>query len=586
MSEEKLTDQLGEEATLSKAPEAEASAEESNWKFDGAADTLSTELMADFQANKNAAKSKPTKATTKAEKGIKGDKALFTLLSVFVIVCIAALSVLGVLYYNMPNSNEKMNPGNVAVTVGNTKVSIGMYNYYYSVVSQDYINYSSYDGSLDTTKSYENQFTTDDDGNKISWAKLFEQKTIDQIKFISTYYELGVKDGVTLTSKQKENIKSAVDYLKESAASSEEKMSVDAYIAKNYGDYCGLATIQKLLNQTYIAENYYQKRLVEAKVSSAEAQAQYKNNSTKYNAMRIAYLQIPYGEDFGTDAKSTLAQANKYVKQIKSVNDMKKLIPVACKNIIDSYVSMGYAENAEACAEMLASSIEISITQEEEALDENASKWMFDKATKIGDCKAFDDASNSVVYIFYKVSNPEPDTTVVYSVRHILVTPETENENENENGSTVKYTDEEWAKAKEKADSILKKFNATDKSEYTFAKYAEAYTDDTESTSNGQSGLYGGLYAGTTLGTMVPEFENWSVDDARKYGDVEIVKSSFGYHIMFFVEKTEKYLYDCSQDLIQENEDQFIKSARIKQHKNAMKKTKVAQPVEASEQAE
>ena len=34
---------------------------------------------------------------------------------------------------------------------------------------------------------------------------------------------------------------------------------------------------------------------------------------------------------------------------------------------------------------------------------------------------------------------------------------------------------------------------------------------------------------------MVTEFNNWIFDDARKAGDVEIVKTSYGYHIMYFV---------------------------------------------------
>ena len=34
---------------------------------------------------------------------------------------------------------------------------------------------------------------------------------------------------------------------------------------------------------------------------------------------------------------------------------------------------------------------------------------------------------------------------------------------------------------------------------------------------------------------MVDEFENWSLAKDRKYGDVGIVESSYGYHIMYHV---------------------------------------------------
>lgn len=595
MSEENKKEALEEEVVDTTNEATEAQDDNSEWKFDAVAHTLSDGFLdsigvdkGEFETAQRPVKKVEPKKTNADErqqnKTNKNDKVIFALVSVLLIVCIAALSVLGVLYYNKPNSNEKLNPGNVAVTVGDTKISIGMYNYYYTVVTNDYTSYSGYEGYPDSSKPYDEQFTTDDDGNKISWADLFTQKTIDQINLIAAYYDAGIKEGITLTKNQKDGIKSTIDYLKQTAA--ENEMSVDAYISSNYGDYCGLATINSILTQRYIAENYYQKRVIDNKVTAKEEKAQYEKNRNKYDAMSVAYLQIPYGEsngiDTGVDEKTAVANANSYVKQIHSVNDMKKLIPVACKTIIDYYVEQGYYQSADACAEALASSIQISLTADESALQKDASEWLFADTTKIGECKAFNDTNNKVVYIFYKISDLAPDKTTVYSVRHILVTPEADDEEAN--GGTVEYTKEQWAAAKKKADSIVTKYNKTGKTEYDFAQLAETYSDDTESTSSGQSGYYGGLYEGVGLGTMVPEFENWSIDNARKYGDIDIVKSTYGYHIMFFVEKTENYLYKAGVDVKDDREDDFIKSSKIKKHKSAMKKTTVAQPKEADDE--
>ncbi|NLA81485.1 MAG: hypothetical protein GX849_01380, partial [Clostridiaceae bacterium] len=44
----------------------------------------------------------------------------------------------------------------------------------------------------------------------------------------------------------------------------------------------------------------------------------------------------------------------------------------------------------------------------------------------------------------------------------------------------------------------------------------------------------GGLYADVAAGSMVPEFEKWSVEEGRKEGDTGIVKTTYGYHIMYF----------------------------------------------------
>lgn len=56
---------------------------------------------------------------------------------------------------------------------------------------------------------------------------------------------------------------------------------------------------------------------------------------------------------------------------------------------------------------------------------------------------------------------------------------------------------------RKKADSILAKFNKTDKSEYEFAKLAEQYSTDSASTSSGSNDSFGGLYESVTLGQMV-----------------------------------------------------------------------------------
>ena len=40
---------------------------------------------------------------------------------------------------------------------------------------------------------------------------------------------------------------------------------------------------------------------------------------------------------------------------------------------------------------------------------------------------------------------------------------------------------------------------------------------------------------------MVSEFNDWIFDPARKAGDTDIVKTTYGYHIMYFVGQGENY---------------------------------------------
>lgn len=558
------------------------------WKFDAEAPTLNESIIqngefeiqipasSNYETAPRPQKTQPAVMVEKKSTGPKKhDSVLFGLLAVVVALILGASITLGVFYYTAPNSDEKMNPGNVALTVGETPVSIGMYNYYYTCITQNYLTYASYGYyDIDTTKSYDTQMTTDEDGNEISWAQKFENDTVDQIQYITAYYEEATANGVELTQAQKDNISTSLEGLKTTASDNDK--SVNDYIAEIYGDYCGYATLEKMLQQCYIAENYYQQKQLEYTVTTEQEQAYFEEHKTEYENVSFAYLQIPYEEG---GAQAALENAKSYISDIKTVDDMKKLIPIACKELIDDYVAQGYASTTDECAEMLAENIEASISAGESGFIQEAIDWLFSENTAVGSCDAFDDADNSLVYLLLKTSEPVADESQVYSVRHILVTPKTDDENaQATTDGKTEYTDEQWADAEKNANEILDEYNSTDKTEKDFALLAEKYSDDTESTSNGSSGLYGGLYEGVSLGQMVPSFEEWAIDSSRQFGDVGIVKSDYGYHIMFFVENTSKYLYDCKTALRTEMEGEFVDSAEIKFHNGAMKKVKVAKP--------
>lgn len=578
-----------QEADAKGADEKVTFEENDNWKFDGEAQTLNSNVIENdvFEIHipesakyetaerpKKTASVKPQETSAKA-KGIKGDKIHFALISVVLALVIAVLAVLGTFYYTKPNSDERMNPGNVALKVSETPVSIGMYNYYYSCIVNNYLTYANYGYyDIDTSVDYNKQKTTNSDGKEVTWAQLFKDETIKQIQYITTYYEKAVDEGITLTSAQKKSINENLDSLKSTASG--QNVTVDKYIADTYGDYCGQATIKKMLEQCYVAENYYQKLSVNKKFSDKEIKNFFNENKEDYENVTFAYLQVPYEND---DAKATLEKCNGYVKQIKSEDDMKKLIPTACKSLIDNFVSQGYAKDAESCAELLSANIEASITAKESSLVEDAVNWLFDDSTKIGDVKAFDDSSNKIVYILYKVKDPQPNTEEVYSVRQILIMPDGVDTSK----SDVKLTDKQLAEARKKAQKILDKYNSGAKTELEFAKLAEKYSKDTESTSSGTSGNYGGYYGGVTQGTMVENFNDWSMDDSRKYGDTGIVDSKYGCHIMYFISKQPKYLFDCETDLKEKTEKEFTYGSSVKQYKGAMNKTKVAEPTSSSD---
>ncbi|MBP3683399.1 MAG: peptidyl-prolyl cis-trans isomerase [Oscillospiraceae bacterium] len=111
------------------------------------------------------------------------------------------------------------------------------------------------------------------------------------------------------------------------------------------------------------------------------------------------------------------------------------------------------------------------------------------------------------------------------SVRHILIMPEGA---DSSNIRTETFDDAAWASAETKAKEVMDLFLEGDKSEESFAALAVEYSQD-GSASNG------GLYTDIAKGQMVENFENWCFDEARQTGDYDIVKTEFGYHLMYYV---------------------------------------------------
>lgn len=143
------------------------------------------------------------------------------------------------------------------------------------------------------------------------------------------------------------------------------------------------------------------------------------------------------------------------------------------------------------------------------------------------------------------------------SVRHILVIPEGGTTNEETQETT--YTDSEWAAALVKAQSILDEWKSGEATEESFGKLAETYTEDGGSKTTG--GLYEGVYYGSG---MVEEFQNWAIDSGRVTGDTEIVKTKFGYHIMYFVNGEQNWLRSARVNLLSERTTEMIENASQK----------------------
>jgi hypothetical protein len=557
-NEEKLTD-VNNDSVDSGLEEKDGVKYETsdNWEFDAKAPTLDENLVMENQdysiSFDKVSEPKPTQALDNSNDNkivINKEPLKFIPLAIFLAAVIAVVATLGVRYYTVPNGKEGkyMNPASVVATVDGQKISIGMYDYYYASIVSYYEQYASYGYySLDTTKDYSKQYTTDDDGNKISWQKFFETEALKEVEQITTYYSKALEEGVTLTSAQKKTIDKQISTLKDSA--SQNDVSLDQYIKANFGTYCSEDTIRIMLEQYYLSANYKGKFKCETKVTDNDVDKYYNDHKNDYKKIEFYYIASPYDATDDNSKNESIKTAEKIMAKMKDKKSVIALVPEVYSSYIDSQVKSSMEQDStltekkarEEAIKSYESNVVTTVSGSDSPFDDKMNTWLFSDDTKVGSKKYYIDESAGYIYIVLKTSKASVEEDETYTVRHILVAPESGNNSSSSTSEKTEYTDEQWAAAKKKADNILAKFNKTDKSEYEFAKLAEQYSTDSASTSSGSNDSFGGLYESVTLGQMVPDFEKWSIDDSRKYGNTGIVKSDYGYHIMFFINDCPEY---------------------------------------------
>ncbi len=143
-------------------------------------------------------------------------------------------------------------------------------------------------------------------------------------------------------------------------------------------------------------------------------------------------------------------------------------------------------------------------------------------------------------------------TTSSVDVRHILILPEGATI---ETVTTEEFSDEAWAAGEQKAQEILDQWLSGDKTEDSFATLANENSADTGSNTNG------GLYSGVTEGQMVEAFNDWCFDSSRQVGDYGIVKTQYGYHIMYFCGSQLLWESQAESDLLAQLSNDFINEA-------------------------
>lgn len=138
---------------------------------------------------------------------------------------------------------------------------------------------------------------------------------------------------------------------------------------------------------------------------------------------------------------------------------------------------------------------------------------------------------------------------VLVNVRHILIMPEGAT---SDTIRTEEFPEEAWATSEQRAKDVLEMWKTGEMTEDSFAALAREHSEDDGSKANG------GLYEDVSEGQMVAEFNDWCFDAGRQPGDFDIVKTDFGYHIMYFCQSRPQWKDYAREDLLARMTNDFV----------------------------
>lgn len=423
-------------------------------------------------------------------------------------------------------------------------VSLTGYDYTKSPALQEYKDdYSSFTGIK----------LADLKAEKATWADVMKFAAISQLLQTKYGAEKAKEAGLSVTPEQQseidEQLKSYADTAKK------DDYSTNRYLRQIFGNGITEKLIREILTNQTLATAYFEKFSDDTQNSITKEQIE-----EKYNADRTAYDVVslrayPFAADYDKEKAddATKEAARKKAKAaadefLAKAADEKTFIELAEKELKkDSDNKDKDPDETTALKNAYKSSITSNIC-------EDAANWAFSADTKAGDGKVFAATEDDFFVVMLTVTPHKDTTSSGNDVRHILIKfPEKQKDAD---GKEIDLTDAQKAKTREEAEKVLELYKKTP-TEENFINLTKEYTQDVDTDGNPNNG---GLYEGITASSSyVENFLKWSIDESRKTGDVEIVETEYGYHIMYYVKSQgETWEQNIKNEILTNASDELI----------------------------
>ena len=461
--------------------------------------------------------------------------------SVMIVVVVA---VLGILAVRTVNNSGVIQKNTLAATIGDTELnSVELSYYYIDAVNNNYSDwYTQYETytddylkimGLDTSKPLNKQTNPETDE---SWAQYFIDAAIEQAKEDEALYNEAIANNFELPEEEQKALDNVIKNIS-TYASLYGYSNADQYLRASYGYGAELESYKEYYTKSTIAAAYndaHEESLTykDKEIRKHDDKDPDKFNSYTYHSCYISYTEFLEGGKKDDDGNVTYsdkekAAARKALKQaadkLATAKDLKEL------NELTKTIEVN--EDGQVVVNDFTNQLYTGITAP-------VNEWLADSKRKAGDIAAIPNTSTTkdedgkettetngyyIVIFDSCTDNAEP----MDNVRHLLV--QFEGGKTDETTGETTYTDAEKKKAKTEAEKYLKEWNDGKKTEESFIELVKKNSDDT---SAAEGGLFEDIHQDSSY---VESFRNWAIASKRQVGDVEIIESEYGYHIMYYV---------------------------------------------------
>jgi len=385
----------------------------------------------------------------------------------------------------------------VVATMGEYTLTNGQLQVYYwmqvydlvEYYTEQYGEYATYYLGIDLSKPLSEQIYNEQTGQ--TWEQYFLEDAFYAWHRYTAMYDEAKKNNYQLPGELKKLMSEMESNMKE-VAKEQKFESVDAMLQKELGGTVTFADYYSYQETFYVGNLYFSEVSAKLVFTEAEMDEFYQENKEEFEKVGIS-------KESGklADIRTILVQPVETKDENGNTvytDDAWKKCEEKAQGILDSWLASGKTEASFA---------------------------------SLAEKKSEDDNTYANGGLMEYVSE---NALTLVDVRHILIMPE--GGTKSEDGTSVTYSEAEWEACRKEAQELLDQYLAGEKTEEAFGALANKHSDD-----NDGKVTNGGLYADVAMGEMVKPFEEWIFDSNRQVGETGLVRTDFGYHIMYFVHR-------------------------------------------------